>query len=552
MLTDLYIRDFAIIHELSLSFQQGMTVITGETGAGKSIMLDALSLVLGERCQHTVIRAGKESCEITACFDIRALPTAKQWLTDEALTSEEDCILRRILTREGRGKQTINGHPVTLQQLRALGQLLLHMHGQQEHQGLLRKNQQQHTLDTYGNYSTLLQAVSEAHTAWHRTHRAMEALQEKGQDKEARLAILHYQIKELEQLNPKPEEIEQLHEEQKRLANSQHMLTVGHETTELLSGDDHGAIHACYQAQRLLKTLTFDSLASAKTLLQEATIQLEEAQQELDHFFQGCKLNPARLTEVEARLDALYQCARKHRCTPEALPDTLKQLLEERTQLEDYQQALNTLLAQEKQQRQQYAIAAKALSTARQKAAQTLSQQVTQSMQPLGMKGGIFEIQCTPAVAKAPSPNGQDETVFLVSANPGQPKQPLHHVASGGELSRISLAIQVITAQETSKPTLIFDEVDTGIGGGTAAIVGQLLRQLGEKQQLLCITHLPQVASQGHQHYRVEKYTEGNDTLNRIVPLSKEQRMQEIARMLGGVTITQQTLAHAKEMLDCC
>ena len=550
MLTDLYIRDFAIIHELSLPFDKGMTVITGETGAGKSIMLDALSLVLGARCQHDVIRASKESCEITACFSIDNIPAAQHWLAQEALASEGDCILRRIIAREGRGKHTINGHPVTQQQLRTLGQLLLHMHGQQEHQSLLKKNQQQQTLDTYGNYNDLLHGVKEAYLQWRTTHDAIENLQEKGQDKEARLAILAYQVKELKQLHPQTGEIEQLHTEQKQLANSQHLLSIAHETRELLSDGDNAAIDACHQAQRLLHTLTFDNLASAKTLLQDATIQLEEAYQEMEHFFRGCKINPARLAEVEQRLDVLYDCARKHRCTPEALPDVQHRLLEEQAQLEDYQQQLDQLLKTEQQQREYYNKKAKSLSDARQKAAATLSQQVTKAMQPLGMKGGIFTIQCHTTTSKNPSLQGNDDVTFFVSANPGQPEQPLHQVASGGELSRISLAIQVITAQETSKPTLIFDEVDTGIGGGTAAVVGQLLRELGEKQQLLCITHLPQVASQGHQHYRVEKYTEEKHTLNRIVPLSLEQRTQEIARMLGGLTITQQTLAHAKEMLE--
>lgn len=549
MLTDLYIRDFAIIRELNLTFSSGMTVITGETGAGKSIILSALTLVLGARCQHDVIQAGKTDCEITACFAIDQLPQAQTWLIQESLASEGECIIRRIITREGRGKQTINGTPVTQQQLRTLSHLLIHMHGQQEHHALLKKDHQRHLVDTYGQLDRELHQLQTAYQTWHETHQTLTHLKSKGTDKEYRLSILAYQVKELAHLNPQPQEVTALQQEQKKLLNSQRVQEVGTEVLQSLGEADPSILSLCYKIQQLLKPFNFDSLTSAKNLLKEATIQLEEACEELEDFFNAGTQSPLRLQEIEQRLNALYDCARKHNTTPEDLPEIHQRLIEEQTLLDNYQQQVENLEKQEAQQRQHYDQIATTLSEARQQTADTLSKAITEAMQPLGMAGGIFQIQCTSHPDKNPTLQGKDDILFLVSTNIDQPLQPLHQVASGGELSRISLAMQIITAQEISKPTLIFDEVDTGIGGTTAALVGKLLRKLGAQQQLLCITHLPQVAAMGHQHYQVTKEREQNTTLNRISILSPEERVQELARMLGGVKITQNTLAHAQEML---
>lgn len=553
MLQFLNIQNFALINQLDLEFESGMTVLTGETGAGKSIIIDALLLALGGRADSQTIHPNAERCTVSASFNIKTLPHAQQWLQQRELGNDEHCILRRTLTTDGRSRGFINDQPVPLQVMRELGDLLVSIHGQHEHQALLKPDQQRILFDDYAGHSALVDKVFVLYESYHETQKQLAAINEQHAQRNARLELLRYQVNELKQLDLQEDELARLDQEQYQLANAEALLTQAQQALDLLEENDNGgARQLLTKAQTILapKIGTQKQLESITQLLNTAIIQTEEATNELRDYCEQVQLDPERLQWVEQRLEAIHDLARKHRINPENLFATqqkLEQELQQLTHSDTHTQELQTLCHELQQQYQQ---AAKELTRSRQKAEKRLVPAVTQVLHQLGMPGGKFDVTLTPLSNDSISPYGLERIEFLVSANPGQPLQPLAKVASGGELSRISLAIHALTTQNTAIPTLIFDEVDVGIGGGTAEIVGRLLQQLSTSSQLLCVTHLPQVAALGRHHFQVNKKIIKNNTQTEILLLNKNARIQEIARMLGGIKITAQTLAHAKEMVE--
>ncbi|MBB71022.1 MAG: DNA repair protein RecN [Legionellales bacterium] len=552
MLCHIHIKDFAIIENLDLELRSGMTVITGETGAGKSIIIDALDVALGDRADSKLVRQGAERSEINITFDVKHIPEAREWLAAKELSNDDELILRRLFTAEGRSRNYINGNPATLQQIRELGRLLIHTHGQHEHQALFRRDAQRRLLDNFANHNKLLDAVAEIYQHWQRTNTELEQLRNLGSDSGAQLELLIYQANELDQLALAEGELEQLHSEHQQLANADRLIHACNGALDLLSENTELNAQTALQnaAQTLNEIAELDPhISSAGEMINNAIIHCEEASSEIRHYLAQAGLDPERLHTVEQRLSQIHDIARKHRVKAEELCAHQTTLQQQLDTLKNSDERVQELLAQEQALRDDYRKAAKKLHNSRIKAAKKLNQLTTDSMQMLGMEGGKIAIEINHQDNKEPTNHGLDAIEFLVAANPGQSLQPLAKVASGGELSRISLAIQVITAQLEATPTLVFDEVDVGIGGSTAEVVGKLLRQLGDTAQVLCITHLPQVAAQGHHHLMIDKFVENDLTRSRLTFLDNEQRINEIARMLGGVKITQQTLAHAEEML---
>lgn len=550
MLTDLYIKQFTIIDELHLSLSPGMTVITGETGAGKSIMIDALSLCLGARADTSMIRHGEERCELSACFDLSKLPHVRDWLTTHDF-DPDDCILRRTITKEGRSRAYINGQPAPVQQLRELADLLVTIHGQHEHHSLLKRDSHRQLLDDYAQHDSLLHETAQLYTQWQTTQKHLHDLQQLTAEA-SRLELLRYQVNELDELQLTTEELVQLEKEHKQLASADKTLQACEEACALLASSDTGIHDQLHHVQQLMQPLIeiHPHFANATTMLTEACINAEEAFQEIQHGLEQFDRDPNRLDTIEHRLQAIDTIARKHRVKAKDIPALHTELHDELTQFNDSEERIAALQTELTTLGKTYRTQAKKLSASRHKKATQLAQHITQYLQQLGMPEGKFEIVLTPRDTETPHPHGLDTVEFTVSANPGQPLQGLQKVASGGELSRISLAIQVITAQHQTVPTLLFDEVDVGIGGGTAEIVGKLLKTLGEHAQVLCVTHQPQVAAQGDTHFQVAKSTQKNTTHTTLTTLDREAKIQEIARMLGGVKMTKQTLAHAEEMLD--
>ncbi|MFU8797591.1 MAG: DNA repair protein RecN [Gammaproteobacteria bacterium] len=540
MLQYINIQNFTIINQLELELKSGLTALTGETGAGKSIILDALQLALGERTDTSLIRHGCDRCEIAATFTLS--PSAKHWLMGHDIDASDNAIiLRRVIAQDGRSRGYIQGQPAPLQLLKDVGNLLVNIYGQNEHQSLRKRDAQRELLDA--EYSNLVETVRKQYEAWHKTHAELDQL--RTQDHTARSAFLRYQIQELDALGLTESELAQLETEHKQLAHANQLLSEGHAALDMLV--DNKAITKAHHLLAGIQNID-PQVTPITELLNTALIQTQETLNELRNYLEKLELNPERLIFVEQRLQTIYDLARKHRIQPENLHVLHQTLLSELKQLENthdrlaqLEKSLNTAL-------QTYKDAAKKLSLQRQKTAAAFSEKITTRMQTLGMPGGKFGISIEPL--DAPSPHGLERIEFHVSANPGQPLQPLSKVASGGELSRISLAIQVMAAHRNTTPTLIFDEVDVGIGGGTAEIVGNLLRTLGETAQVLCVTHLPQVASKSHHHLLVQKHVVNSHTVTQIQRLDPDQKVQEIARMLGGLKITKQTLAHAKEMIN--
>lgn len=553
MLQHLSIQNFTIITTLDLEFKSGMTVLTGETGAGKSILVDALLLTLGGRTDSNLIQPGHERCSITATFALEKIPVVQQWLSDHDLASETECLLRRTINSDGRSRGFINGQAVPIQQLRELGNLLINIHGQHEHQTLLKPEKQRALLDAYAKHLPLVKRVQQLYTQWQQATQELSALEAEQQQRTARHDFLSYQINEFTKLALQPDELKQLDTEQKQLANAEQILTDYQKLLAILNEqEDANALDLLNTAQMQLQHLQSISptLSNPIELLNNAIIQVEECLSELEHHFEKIELNPERLKIVEERLTAIHDLARKHRVPVDELFNLHTKLATELEQLANSDIRHQQLQTKIDGLKQEYSQAAQQLSQGRHRAAERLTPLICASMQELNMTGGQFAIKFTENLEQPFSPYGLERVEFYVSANPGQPLQPLAKVASGGELSRISLAIHVLTAQIDITPTLIFDEVDVGIGGGTAEIVGRLLRKLGETTQVLCVTHLPQVAAQGHQHLQVGKTTVNNITATKVHQLDKTAKIQEIARMLGGVKITKQTLAHASEMLE--
>ncbi|HTO20130.1 MAG TPA: DNA repair protein RecN [Pseudomonas sp.] len=552
MLVHLSIRNYAIVDQLDLELRGGMSVITGETGAGKSIMLDALGLALGDRADSSVVRPGTDKADILASFDVARIPEAQAWLRERDLEQDGPCILRRVITAEGRSRAYINGTPCPQGDLKALGELLIDIHSQHEHQSLLKTDTHRRLLDAYAGAGELARQVLLAAQRWRQTRQELERVSSSGDEQRARHQLLSYQLEELEALALGENELEQLEEEHKTLSNAEHLLGACRQVLDLCSESDAGNVLSALNAS--LNRLTAFSpnagaMASAVELLASAQIQVEEAIGELNRFIDHFDADPERQQQLEERLDSIYTLARKHRVQPGELGELQQRLLEELEGLNADDQAQERLTEELAAYARHYQEKAEELSTLRQRAASELSKAVEVEMQRLGMPGGRFQIELRANATDEPHPAGLEQVEFLVSANPGQPLRALAKVASGGELSRISLAIQVITAQTSRVPTLVFDEVDVGIGGPTAEVVGQLLRRLGERGQVLCVTHLPQVAAQGHQHLFVHKQRGRSDTSTAVAHLERQQRIEEVARMLGGVDLTDESLAHAAKLL---
>jgi DNA repair protein RecN (Recombination protein N) len=552
MLVHLSVHNYAIVEHLDLELDAGMSVISGETGAGKSIMLDALGLTLGDRADSGVVRPGADKADILASFDLHDIPEARAWLAERDLDNDGPCILRRVITAEGRSRGYINGSPCPQGDLKALGELLIDIHNQHEHQSLLKADTHRRLLDEYAGSQELARQVHLAAQRWKQTRNELERVSSLGDEQRARHQLLSYQLEELDNLALGEDELEQLELEHKNLTNAESLLSACRLVIEQCSENDAGNVLSAL-TNSLNRLGTFQgqpsALSEATNLLASAQIQVEEAVGELNRFLDHFEADPERLQHMEERLDAIYTLARKHRIQPSELGAMQQQLFEELESLNADDQAAERLTEELAAFERHYQEKAAELSTLRNNAASKLASAVEQEMQTLGMPGGRFTIKLTANSSNEPHPNGVEQLEFLVSANPGQPLKALAKVASGGELSRISLAIQVITAQTSRVPTLVFDEVDVGIGGPTAEVVGQLLRRLGERGQVLTVTHLPQVASQGHQHLFVHKVRESDATRTAVSKLSPTQRVEEIARMLGGVDLTEESLAHARQMV---
>jgi DNA repair protein RecN (Recombination protein N) len=554
MLTHIHIRDFVLVDELELELDGGMTALTGETGAGKSILVDALGLLLGDRAEASWVRHGSERAEISAGFHLDGLDEARAWLAEQELDNgEEECQLRRVISREGRSRAFINASPVPLQSLRELGDRLVDIHGQHEHQSLVRQEAQRALLDGFGGHGEALAAVAAAHGRWRALREELEGLRAITAERDSRLEFVRFQVGELEGLQPRAGELGELEEEHARLANAGQLLESCASSLQWLYDADEDSAHdRISQALREVEELAgLDaSLRPVQDLLTEARIQVQEAADTLRRYTDRVEQDPQRLRDVEQRLGTLHDLARKHRVEPAALPELFERLGEGTRHPGAGRPAPGATGSRGARCAGNYQQAAQTLHKARAKAAREFGTRVSAAMQDLGMPGGVFGVEVTPREDGRFTAQGSDRIEFRVSANPGQPPMALGKVASGGELSRISLAIQVIATDSAAIPTLIFDEVDTGIGGGVAETVGRLLRALGEQRQVLCVTHLPQVAAQAHQHLQVSKLAGANSTRTSIRGLGKKERVDEIARMLGGIEITESTLRHAGEMLE--
>ncbi|MEM7610144.1 MAG: DNA repair protein RecN [Pseudomonadota bacterium] len=553
MLQLMHIRNFAIIDEVSVEFGAGMNVLTGETGAGKSILIDALGLVLGQRATTSVIRTGAERTDISAEFSLSGNDAARDWLAEQSLDEEQTCHVRRVISRDGRSRGFINGTPVPMQSLRTLGEHLVGIHGQHEHQTLQNGQTQRDLLDARGGLSTQRANVAARFDQWREADSALQALRDAQGQREDRLEFLSFQLRELEALDLSEDEVSSLEPERLRLANSGRLAQGSIAALDALYDDDAA------NAQSLLATAIREvtaldeydhaAMAPVSALLTEAEVNIAEAAEQLRRYNAGLEADPARQEFLESRLATIEGLARKHRVEANALPAHIDTLRAERDALANADEQLDALSHREQAARNALGKAARTLSKARTKAARAFADEVTNGMQTLGMPGGVFEVNVTELAEAVPARHGNDKIAFTVSANPGQALQALASVASGGELSRISLAIQVAAGRKDQLPSMIFDEVDSGVGGGVAEIVGQQMRALADSCQVLAVTHLPQVASQAHHHHKVSKMTDGKSTRTTITTLSADARVEEIARMLGGVDITDLSRKHAREML---
>ena len=552
MLKFLGIRDFVIVSSLELSFSTGFTALTGETGAGKSILIDAVSLALGERGDAGMVRNGCERAEIAAEFDIAGLPDMQTWLREQGLEGDEGvCLLRRVLDAGGRSRGFINGRSATLQQLREAGDRLLDIHGQHAHQSLLRPDTQRVLLDGYAGIAAVAQRVADIYREWQMLRRRRISLSENAEAVAAERELLQFQRNELESLGFSVADWKALQEDHARMAHAASLLETAAFGIETLSEAD-GACLAQLNAltARLREGMTHDaSLGETLQMLESAQTEIQEAVYALRHFQQRLDPDPQRLREQEQRIQSVMDAARKYRVVPERLDEALQRIVARLAELGG-DADLAELERQEESARQNYVAAAQKLTAGRKQAADKLAGEITAALQTLAMQGGSFAVELLPLAEG--NVYGLEEVEFQVAANPGVPARSLAKVASGGELSRISLAIQVATSRVASVPTLIFDEVDSGIGGRVAEIVGKLLKKLGKDYQVLCVTHLPQVAATADHHWCVSKAVEESVTLSRITVLKGEQRVEEIARMLGGVKITDTTRKHAAEMLTGC
>jgi len=552
MLLQLNIQNFAIVRALDIDWQQGMTTITGETGAGKSIAIDALGLCLGDRAVANVVRPNCPKAELAATFDTRHNKQAKSWLKKHDMLLDNECILRRVISAEGRSKSYINGSQVPLTQLKELGQLLINIHGQHDHQLIVKANEQRNILDAYASHQHLLDEVKYYYQQWRELSQEAKLLHESKLQREAKQQLLQYQVNELDEFSLQIDEFESLEIDYQRQSNGQHILNETLMAVQQLSENEQfnvvdGLRHSSEQIAALGN---YDpALKAIAEQLNEALIQVEDASQEIKHYYESLELDPQAYSLIEERYSTAVLLAKKHQVAPDALANFHQQLLQELQMFSSDENRLTQINDDIETVKHKYQDAAQLLSESREKAATKLSKMISKSMAELNMPHGKFFIEVSTDKAESLSVNGNDSVSYLASLNPGQALEPMNKVASGGELSRISLAMQVILADKVITPTLIFDEVDVGISGPTAAMVGKKLQQLAKNTQVICVTHLPQVASKGHQQLFVAKLTDGEHTETTVTELSSNGRVQEIARLLAGDKITQNSLANAQELL---
>ena len=531
-----------------------MSVLTGETGAGKSVILGALGFTLGDRADKTIVRPGASRADISAEFDLSLIESARLWLQANDLKSETDenlCMLRRVVNEDGRSRGYINGSLVTMTNLKQLGEMLIDIHGQHEHQSLLQRSTHQRLLDDFGLDQKLRNNLVSTWKQWQQNHQQLQALAEQASEYSAQTQLLSYQLSEMEELNIAENEAEQLETEFKTLSHADGTLTVVHAALDECSGEDNSLANQLAQILQRLSGLGEQAkdLQSAITLMESAEIQLTEAVDELRGFSEKFHADPKRLDMVNARLGALHALARKHKVPVKQLDALMAKLREQLARFENSDTELERLKANDGLLREQYLQLAKDVSKQRRDAARKLDTAVNAQLKNLGMPHAELSVTLTESESKHPAQQGLESAEFLVSTNPGQPPKPLIKIASGGELSRISLAIQVITAQTSETPSLVFDEVDVGIGGGVARVVGELLRKLGDTTQILCVTHQAQVAGQGHHHFFVSKDSSSDSSLTSITTLDGDSIVQEVARMMGGDDFSDASLAHAQQLV---
>ena len=552
MLLHLNIQNFAIVRSLDIDWNHGMTTITGETGAGKSIAIDALGLCLGERALTNVVRPGCKKAELSAVFGVLENPPANEWLEKHDLNGDDECILRRVISAEGRSRAYINGSQVPLAQLKELGQLLINIHGQHDHQQIVKAAEQRRMLDDYAGHQHLMDDVKYHHQQWRELTAELKQLQENKLQRDAKQQLLQYQVDELDEFNLQPGEFETLEADYKRYSNSQHLLDETQMSLHLLAdNEEFNVLDSLRRSCDSLSALSSvdSSLSGIAQVLEEAQIQIDDACSDLRQYYDRLELDPETFHYLEERYSQAIQLAKKHQLAPENLPDFHGELARELANISSDESRLSAMGEEIEKARQRYLDAAQVLSASRQKQAKKLSALISTSMQELNMPHGKFQAQIEQNPGEQLSVHGIDEVSFLVSINPGQPLEAMNKVASGGELSRISLAMQVILADKVVTPSLIFDEVDVGISGPTAAMVGSKLQQLAKSTQVICVTHLPQVACKGHQQLFVAKLTDGEHTETKVTELSQPARIKEIARLLAGDKITEHSLANAEELL---
>lgn len=556
MLIQLKVQNLITIQQLELDFSTGTIAITGETGTGKSVLIDAIELALGGRASEQMVRPGQEKADISLTFDTTQLPDARAWLKNFDLDQPTgECIIRRTINKDGRSKSYINGMPTTLQPLRELSELLLTIHGQHEHQSLLKSEHQRDMLDRYAGQPHLVHTVYDFAQQWRARNNELNELRKLSAERQARSEFLKFQLAELNELHLTPDEFKALDVEHKQLAHAGELLQTLNQTLSIIADDEESNL------TRLLNQ-TLHSLESVKQVepkvaawlenINNAIIQISDTENDLRRYLEVVDLDPERLEIVEQRLSTLFNLARKHKISPDELFDYQQKLSQELNELENSDERLSALSQELKSIEKNYSAAAEKLSQTRKTAAQRLAAEIAATIRELSLPHAEFAVQLEADLQAKFSPYGLEKIIFLIKTNAGQSMQPLAKIASGGELSRISLAIYIATAEQHIIPTLIFDEVDVGISGGTAEMVGKLLRKLGTTHQVFCITHLPQVASQAHHHLCVKKISDTHSTQTEITMLSAAEKVREIARMLGGVEITQKTLAHAREMLESC
>ncbi len=554
MLNHITIKNLAVVDFLELELNTGFSVLTGETGAGKSILIDALGLVLGDRAEAAAVRYGADRADITADFDLQN-PQVTRWLEDNELDDADNppaCLIRRTINAKGRSRGFVNGQPVPLQVLRELGEKLVNIHGQNTHQALLKTDEQRLLLDNFAGCNSQRKELNEYYQQWKKKSSEYQKLQQDTSERDARLELLRFQVQELADFDLQKNELLQLEDEHKRLSNASRLIETSRATHYQLSEEENSITSRISVSLSDLTTLREldESLGPVVELLNVALIQIDEAGSELRHYIDDLELDPERLHWLDERIAGIYDLARKHHIEADELYAHIETLNAELQQLENADSHLENLAEEVKTSQAEYFKLAKKLTKERNKASSLLAEQVMSHIHELGMEHCVFEIHLQSIESDQPQQHGMEMIEFYVTTNPGQPLRALSKVVSGGELSRISLAIQVVTAQFSDIPTLIFDEVDVGIGGGIAEMVGGKLRLLGSNSQVLCVTHQAQVASQAHTHFHVKKQIDTETTATQIQLLENNPRIEEISRMLGGVKITEQTRSHAREMLE--